>query len=159
METELKQAIKEVHDKTDASILEVKELHTQVAKLEVNQKTIYHVIDETKSELRLIKDNQLEMSNGILSIRNTLRGNGIKGVCDIIEDNANSIKDAISMITKMGTNSTANKEKLDLVEPMHDFIEGFKGVLKVGKWLVPGTAIFGILVAFLIPIIKKALGW
>ena len=157
MDTDLQQAIKEVHKKTDINILEVKELNTKIAKLEVNQKTIYHIIDETKTELSGIKENQAVMGTGIMSITKTLNGNGLKGLCDLVTENAESAKKSFDMIATMSANCIAHSEKILLIDPLHNFIERFKGVLRVGRWLVPGTAITGIVATVLVMVVKNAL--
>jgi len=108
--------------------------HYKIIDLEKNSEIIKQTVltdgkrmDNMEADIKNIKDSQVVMAGNIASITKSINGNGIKGIADMVEDNARRIGE---LITNTVVN-TCDVKRLDKISWIigGSFITGFIGLV------------------------------
>jgi len=92
----LDEKIKHIEKITDENIIEVRKLSNKVTTLEADQKTIFHVLDEIKTDSKSIKDSQGIMALSMTRIESKLN-NGITATLIKVNDMCEGFKTKIEL--------------------------------------------------------------
>ena len=95
-------------------------------------------MDRMQLDIKDIKDSQFAMSGSVAAITKSINGNGIKGIAQIVEENAVNIGKLITK-TVVNANDIARHEKLNWLT-IAGFTTGFIGLIfYVAKLQIAGS--------------------